>query len=112
MLADLYIPSSFNSIISSYEELTNVSKNCITMSVNSIDGSLYWSNEDKHIYSIDERSLCLSHEKKNNSKSKFYYHKCYFHFCNIVLNKHQMKDISNYCTSTILITVFVYLLSI
>lgn len=70
MLSDLYIPVNTNPTSPELEDLTNVGEDSVTSHVDSNDDSLTCSNEGKPTYTVDIHDLCLSHKKKDKSKSK------------------------------------------
>lgn len=72
MLSDLYIPVNTNPTSPELEDLTNVGEDSLASHVDSDDDSLSCSHEEKPTYSVDIHDLCLSHKKKNKSKSNCY----------------------------------------
>jgi hypothetical protein len=69
MLSDLYIPVSTNPTSPKLDDLTNVGEDSLTSCVDPNDESYGCDDDKKPTYSVDVHDLCLSHKKKNKSKS-------------------------------------------
>lgn len=72
MLSDLYIPVNTNPTSPKLEDLTNMGEDSLASHVDSDDDSSSGTDDEKPTYSVGVHDLCLSHKKKNKSKSYYY----------------------------------------
>lgn len=69
MLSDLYIPVNTNPTSPKLEDLTNIGEDSLTSHIDSDDDSSFGSDDESPTFSVGVHDLCLSHKKKNKSKS-------------------------------------------